>query len=235
MGIPHDFPAAGVVYIRRMTTSPPTGSEAQQSPAATGAADLPAHAPGGRIGLFGGSFDPPHEGHRLASLAALERLGLDAVWRLVTPGNPLKDVSGLPDLEARVQAAKELAGDPRIAVTGIERRLGTRYTVDTVAALQGLCPGVRFVLIVGADVLAELPRWKDWERLMRLVPLAVVDRPGYAEAALHGEAAADFAAARIAGADAASLADRAPPAWVFLEGTVSALSSTALRRAAGRP
>jgi nicotinate-nucleotide adenylyltransferase len=198
------------------------------------AAGLPPHAPGQRIGLFGGSFDPPHEGHRLASLAALEKLGLDAVWWLVTPGNPLKDVSALPELESRVAAAKRLAGDPRIAVTAAEQKLGTRYTVDTVAALQALCPNVRFVLVVGADVLAELSRWKDWQRLMRLVPLAVVDRPGFAQDALSGEAAEEFQSARLPESEAASLAERAPPAWVFLHGAVSPLSSTALRRARGR-
>ncbi len=198
------------------------------------AADLPPHAPGQKIGLFGGSFDPPHEGHRLASLEAMERLGLDAVWWLVTPGNPLKDVSALPDLESRVAAAGRFAGDPRIAVTGVERQLGTRYTVDTVAALQALCPGVRFVLIVGADVLAELSRWKDWDRLLHLVPVAVVDRPGFAEAALSGEAAEKFATVRLPEGEAASLAERTPPAWVFLAGAVSPLSSTALRRARGR-
>lgn len=198
-----------------------------------GSAELPPHAPGQRIGLFGGSFDPPHEGHRLASLTALERLRLDAVWWLVTPGNPLKDVSALPDLAMRVAAAATLAGDPRIAVTGIEQRLGTRYTVDTVAALRALCPGVRFVLIVGADVFAEFSRWKAWERLMRLVPLAVVDRPGYAEAALAGQAATAFAAARLAESDAGALADRPPPVWVFLPGPVSSLSSTELRQAEG--
>jgi nicotinate-nucleotide adenylyltransferase len=217
------------VYIGRMTPDPTTTPTPDLPPP-----DLPPNAPGRRIGLFGGSFDPPHAGHRLASLTALEKLGLDAVWWLVTPGNPLKDVSGLPGLATRIAAAKALAGDPRIAVTGVEQQLGTRYTVDTVAALQALCPGVRFVLIVGADVLAELPRWHDWRRLMRLVPLAVIDRPGYAAAALSGEAATAFASARLPESEAPRLADRAPPAWVFLEGAVSDLSSTALRRAERR-
>jgi nicotinate-nucleotide adenylyltransferase len=206
-----------------------TNTEPQAGPA-----DLPPHAPGQKIGLFGGSFDPPHAGHRLASLRALEKLGLDAVWWLVTPGNPLKDVSGLPGLEKRVSAAKGLADDPRIAVTGVEQKLRTRYTVDTVAALQALCPRVSFVLIVGADVLAELSRWKDWDRLMRLVPVAVVDRPGYDDAALSGEAAERFASARVPESEAASLAGMTPPAWVFLPGALSPLSSTALRRAQGR-
>jgi nicotinate-nucleotide adenylyltransferase len=192
-------------------------------------AALPPHAAGERIGLFGGSFNPPHDGHRLASLTALERLGLDRVWWLVTPGNPLKDVSELPSLGERVAAAQAIARDKRIVVTGVEASLGTRYTVDTVSALQKACPAVHFVLIFGADIFAELPLWRDWRRLMGLVPLAIVDRPGYAEAALAGAVAQEFADARVLETEAARLPEAKPPAWVFLHGKLSPLSSTLLR------
>lgn len=192
---------------------------------------LPRHAPGMRIGLFGGSFNPPHEGHRLATMVALKRLRLDAVWWLVTPGNPLKDTSGLPSLEARMAAARKLANDPRIIVTGIEARIGTRYTYDTVRWVTQRCPGVRFVWMMGADNLAGFHRWQRWREIARLVPIAVVDRPRSTLRATHSRAAVWLAPRRLDETDASLLADAQAPAFVFLHGPRSDLSSTALRQA----
>ena len=185
-----------------------------------------------RIGLFGGSFNPPHEGHRLASLTALRRLGLDRVWWIVTPGNPLKETGGLPDLSTRMTAVRRVAHHPRITVTGIEAVIGTRYTVDTVAYLMRRCPGVRFVWIMGADNLLQLPRWRRWRELVGLVPVAVVDRPGSTWPALGGRAGAVLRRHRLAESEARLLPDKSPPAFVFLHGPRSPASSTALRHAA---
>lgn len=192
---------------------------------------LPAWAPGLRIGLFGGSFNPPHEGHRLASLVAMRRIGLDRVWWIVTPGNPLKRHEGLPDLDTRIAAARAVAHHPRIAVTGLEAGIGMRYTVDTIRYLKRRCPGVRFVWIMGADNLAQLPRWRRWRELVDLVPIATVDRPGSTFRSLHGRAAAVLAPGRLREADARLLPLCRPPAFVYLHGPRSTASSTALRDA----
>ena len=192
---------------------------------------LPPWAPGLRIGLFGGSFNPPHDGHRLASLTALRRLGLDRIWWIVTPGNPLKQTGGLADLETRIAAARRIAHHPRISVTGIEAVIGTRYTVDTVAYLMRRCPGVRFVWVMGADNLLQLPRWRRWRELIDLIPVAAVDRPGSTLRAVHGRAGAILARRRLNESAARLLVDQAPPAFVYLHGPRSPTSSTALRDA----
>ena len=187
-----------------------------------------------RIGLFGGTFDPPHRAHLAASLLALKRLELDRVWWLVTPGNPLKDTRGLAPLAGRMAAAAALTHDPRIAITGFEDALGVRYSYDTVRYLTGRCPGVRFVWIMGADNLRSFHRWQKWRAIARLVPIAVIDRLGPSLYSTAGVAAQALARARIPESAAASLADRRPPAWVFLHGLKSPLSSTALRTARGQ-
>jgi nicotinate-nucleotide adenylyltransferase len=192
---------------------------------------LPRHGRGMRIGLFGGTFNPPHEGHRLASLIALRRLKLDAVWWLVTPGNPLKQNSDLPPLATRMKAAADLARHPRIVVTDLEARIGTRYTFDTIDYLVRRCPGTRFVWIMGADNLASFHRWQRWREIAQLTPIAVVDRPASTLKAAHSLAAQFLARRRLDEADGALLAEAGAPGFVFLHGPRSSLSSTDLRRA----
>jgi nicotinate-nucleotide adenylyltransferase len=182
-----------------------------------------------RIGLLGGSFNPAHEAHRAISLFALKRLRLDRVWWLVSPGNPLKDVSGLPDLTARLDAAEKIARDPRIVVTGIEAELGTRYTVDTIAKLRLRFPRARFVWLMGADNLSQFSRWRDWQTIAGLLPMAVIDRPSDSLRASASTAAQRLARYRLDEAQATKLADCAAPAWVFLRGLKLPLSSTRLR------
>ncbi len=192
---------------------------------------LPAHSRGMRIGLFGGTFDPPHDAHLGACLIAMKRLDLDRVWWLVTPGNPLKDTRGLAPLDERILAARALARHPRIEVLGLEAQIGTRYTYETIGYLREHCPAVSFVWIMGADNLRSFHRWQKWRGIAAMVPIAVIDRLGpslYAGASAAGQA---LARARIPEAAAKSLVERRPPAWVYLHGLKSPLSSTALRAA----
>jgi len=193
---------------------------------------LPPAGRGQRIGLFGGSFNPPHEGHLHVVRTALARLDLDRVWILVTPGNPLKDHGDLGALGARVEAARALFADPRVSVTDIETRAGLVYSRDTVRYLTRRDPSARFVWLMGADNLAHFHRWQDWERIAWTLPIAVIDRPGASFAPLSSPAAQTLAFARVPETRAAVLADLAPPAWVFLHSRQMPHSSTALRRAA---
>ena len=190
---------------------------------------FPSASDGLRVGLLGGSFNPPHAAHRALSLFALKRLQLDRVWWLVSPGNPLKDTRALPALEARLSAAREIADHPAIHVTGIEAALNTRYTVDTIAALLRRFPNVRFVWLMGADNLAQFHRWRQWESIARQVPLAVIDRPTDSFRALASPAAQALSKYRHNESLAAQLADFDAPAWMFLHGMKSQLSSTELR------
>jgi len=190
-------------------------------------------APRMRIGLLGGSFNPAHEGHRHISQVALARLGLDQVWWLVSPGNPLKDASELPSVKKRVAAAREVAQHPRIAVTGFEDAHGFVHTIDTIRFLKRRFPDVHFVWLMGADNLAGFHRWQAWETLFRLVPIAVFDRPGFGLKARAGKAARRFAAAAVDDSDAGGLTGIVPPAWTFLTIPLLGLSSTGLRSAAG--
>jgi len=192
---------------------------------------LPPHAPGMRIGLFGGTFDPVHAAHRAACLLALKRLALDRVWWLVTPGNPLKNTRGLAPLAIRLAAARKLAHHPRIDVTDLEAQIGTPYTYETIAYLVRRCPGVHFVWIMGADNLRSFPHWERWRDIAALVPIAVVDRLGPSLYSAAGAAGQALARARIPESAATTLPGRSPPAWVYLHGLKSPLSSTALRAA----
>jgi nicotinate-nucleotide adenylyltransferase len=186
-----------------------------------------------RIGLLGGSFNPPHAAHRAISLFAIKRLKLDRVWWLVTPGNPLKDHGGLHDLNERVDAARQMANDPRIDISCLESVIGTRYTADTVNYLRRRASGLRFVWIMGADNLAQFHRWQNWRRIASEVPLAVIDRPPQSFRALAAPAAQALARYRLPENQAARLADQHAPAWVFLTGMKLKLSSTTLRNPDG--
>ncbi len=185
--------------------------------------------PGQRIGLLGGSFNPAHQGHCEISLEALRRLKLDQVWWLVSPQNPLKPVAGMAPLEERLEGAREAASDPRILVTPLEDALGTVYTAETVAALTARFPEVRFVWLMGADNLVEFSDWKDWPEIFRTVAIAVFDRPSYSSRALGAKAARRFARHRLAESAAKGLADKAPPAWVFIHQRLNPQSSNKIR------
>ncbi len=190
---------------------------------------LPPHPPGLKIGLFGGSFNPAHEGHRAASLLALRRLGLDRIWWLVSPRNPLKNTRDLAPFATRIAIARKLARHPRIVVTGIEAAIGARYTYETICYLKRRCPGVHFVWIMGADNLPAFDRWKRWRDIASEVPIAIVDRPGSTLSATHARAALALAPYRHDESDGSSFVLAKPPAIIFLHGPRSTLSSTALR------
>ncbi len=194
---------------------------------------IPLYTNGMRIGLLGGSFNPPHVAHRAISLFAIKRLKLDRVWWLVTPGNPLKDQDGLRDLNERTAAARKMANDPRIDVSCLESVIGTRYTVDTISYLRRRASGPRFVWIMGADNLAQFHRWQNWRRIASEVPMAVIDRPPQSFRALAAPAAQALARYRLPENQAGRLADQRPPAWVFLTGMKLNLSSTGLRNPDG--
>lgn len=191
----------------------------------------PPTSPGLRIGLFGGSFNPPHEGHALVAETALRRLGLDRIWWLVTPGNPLKHNAGLPSQAERMALVGELVGrDPRMVITGIEAAIGTRYTEETIRFLRRRCPQVNFVWLMGADNLAGFHRWKNWREIAANVPFAVIDRPGSTLRAASSPAARFLQRRRLDESDASLLARKPAPAWIFLHGKRSPASSTAIRQ-----
>jgi nicotinate-nucleotide adenylyltransferase len=187
-----------------------------------------------RIGLLGGSFNPPHEGHALISRLALRRLRLDRVWWLVTPGNPLKSLDDLAALQKRVAAARRLDAGPRVVVTDIEARIGSRYTYETLVWIKRRAPSVHFVWIMGADNLREFHRWRHWRSIADLVPIVVVDRPGSTLRAISSRGGAALARWRARERDASRFALMRPPALLFLHGRRSTLSSTALRRTGGK-
>lgn len=184
---------------------------------------------GMKVGLYGGSFNPAHEGHAHVAETARQRLGLDRVIWLVAPQNPLKSSAETQPLDARLAGVRALARDRGMIVSDVEARLGTRYTLDTVLALKARFPGVRFVWIMGADSLAGFHRWRGWTQIMRALPVAVVSRPWISLKSRSSPAARRFAAARIPFGQAKSLADHPAPAWVFLYGPLNFQSSTALR------
>lgn len=183
------------------------------------------------IGLFGGSFNPPHAGHRAIAETALHRLGLDRVWWLVSPQNPLKDPRETSDFAQRFAATRMIARHPRFVVTGLEGRIGTRTTAGLLRRLAPVTARARFVWIMGADSFSGLHLWNDWLDLPTTLPLAVFDRPGATFAALASPAAHLLWRCRVAERNAGLLPFLAPPAWTFLTLPRRHESSTALRRA----
>ncbi len=185
---------------------------------------------GQRIGLLGGSFNPAHAGHVHVSEIALRRLGLDAVWWLVSPQNPLKSVGTMAPLADRLGAAQALlSGHRRIRATALESDLGTRFTVDTIAKLRRAAPGIAFVWLIGADNMVQIPHWRRWTDLFKLVPLAVFSRETYDLKALAGPASSRFRTYRCPVGAAARLATMPPPAWTFLPIRHHPASASAIR------
>jgi nicotinate-nucleotide adenylyltransferase len=182
-----------------------------------------------RVGLYGGSFNPAHEGHAHVAETALTRLGLDRVIWLVSPQNPLKRHAPA-DLSARMAAARARARGPSMIVSDLETRLEATFTIDVIRILKARFPGVRFVWIMGADNLAGFHRWRGWSQIMREVPVVVVARPGYALAGGLAAAARRFSYARRRADQAGALAATSAPAWVYLTAPLNFLSSTSLRR-----
>jgi nicotinate-nucleotide adenylyltransferase len=184
---------------------------------------------GRRIGLLGGSFNPAHQGHRHISQQALKRLRLDEVWWLVSPQNPLKPVAGMAPFADRLAGARAVASHRLIRVTGIEAELKTLYTAETLRQLARRFPRDRFIWLMGADNLAQIDRWKDWQQIFNTVAVAVFARPSYCLRALASPAAHRFARNRVPESASGALRQRRPPAWVFLVGPLSPLSATAIR------
>ncbi|MFT5508424.1 MAG: nicotinate-nucleotide adenylyltransferase [Hyphomicrobiaceae bacterium] len=187
---------------------------------------------GQRVGLLGGSFNPPHEAHRLITSIALRRLQLDAVWWIVTPGNPLKSHNELAPLAERLDLCRDMVnGDPRIKITAFERDLPSAYTAATLAFLRLRHPGVHFVWLMGADNLATMHLWEQWRSIAGMIPIAVVDRPNWRFSSMASPAARFLRKSYVREDHGSRLPIMAPPAWTFLTGPLSDLSSTAIRAA----
>jgi len=195
-------------------------------------AGLPPAPAGLRIGLLGGSFDPPHAGHVHLTRQALRAFGLDQVWWLVSPGNPLKPVGPAP-LELRMAAARRLMRHPRVRISDAETRLGTTVTADTIEALVACYPGVRFSWLMGADNLATIHRWERWPVIFALVPVGVIARPGDPIWARTAHAARLYRRFRLRSAESQLLGSAVPPAWCYLRGPQVDLSSSAIRAGGG--
>jgi len=183
-----------------------------------------------RVGLLGGSFNPAHAGHRHIAGLALARLGLDQIWLMVSPGNPLKPRQGMAPLADRLTWAATIGDGRRVIATAIEAAIGTRYSVDTLRMLRRRFPRVQFVWIMGADLLTQLPRWRRWQEIVRSLPFVVLPRPGYTLPALAGQAARRLRRGRRP-AHEASVLSQARSGWVFLPAPENATSATAIRAA----
>ena len=190
---------------------------------------MPPFRAGQAIGLLGGSFDPPHEGHAHLTRAALKRFRLDQVWWLVSPCNPLKTRGPAP-LETRLAAARQVMDHPRVAISDFEAQVGTRYTAETLAALMQACPGVRFVWLMGADNLAQFDHWQNWRWIMENVPVGVLARPGQRISARMSKAARIYSHARLPGRMSHLLPRYGAPSWCFINMPMNAISSTKLRQ-----
>jgi len=191
---------------------------------------LPYAHRGVTVGLLGGSFDPAHAGHVNITQTALKRFGLDQVWWLVSPGNPLKEKQPAP-MADRIARARQIMTHPAVTVTGIEAQIGTRYTAQTLRHLHALYPDVRFVWLMGADNLAQFHRWQDWQWIMDNVPVGVMARPGDRISARMSKAARVYRHAKLSGRSAELLASAAAPAWCFINMPMSPQSSSAIRQA----
>lgn len=185
---------------------------------------------GRRVGLLGGSFNPAHEGHRHVSLLAMKRLGLDHVWWLVSPQNPLKPRRGMASLAERLVGARRVAKHPRIHPTAIEAELGTSFTAMTLDGLHRRFPRTRFVWLMGADNLTQIPKWQNWTLIFETTPVAVFNRHPYSLRALNGKAAQRYRRNRIGQRRARQLPDMEPPAWVFFQNPLNPVSATEIRR-----
>lgn len=190
---------------------------------------IPAAVDGAKIGLFGGSFNPPHEGHINLCNLALKRLKLDQIWWMVTPGNPLKNVSNLPSLEHRISLCREIIKQPAIKVTAFEAAYKIRYSADTINLLKLLRPRQNFVWLIGADNLAQFHEWQDWRKIASTMPIAVIDRPGSTLSYLSARAAIALSRYRVDEEDASLISTMKPPVWTFIHGPRNPLSSTFLR------
>ena len=189
---------------------------------------MPIATQGLRVGLLGGSFDPPHGGHLHISKWAMKEFGLDRVWWMVSPGNPLK-AQGPADLDRRMDACNALNDHPRIIVTDLERRFKTRYTAETLTALQARYSGVRFVWLMGADNLADFHRWDRWQEIMHMVPIGVMARPDQQLAAGCSPAARMFRRKRLSSRRSNALPFKQAPCWSLLTGPMVNMSSTQIR------
>jgi nicotinate-nucleotide adenylyltransferase len=194
----------------------------------------PLFSPGQRIGLFGGSFNPAHQGHRAVALFALKRLRLDFIWWVLSPQNPLKDPRATDDYGKRLAQTRRIASHPRFIVTDLERRLGTRTTADFLARLRTILKRGKFVWIMGADSFANLHRWHDWTDIAEALPLAVLARPGYSIRALNGQAALKLVEYRMPSGAEQRLPGAKAPAWVFIPMPLRRESSTEIRSARAR-
>ncbi len=217
---------------------PPPRSASRIDPPGKGEGDAPRHylrmphaEKGMQVGLFGGSFNPPHGGHALVAEIALRRLALDQLWWIVTPGNPLKNSQELAPLAERLRLSEICAKDPRIKITAFEAAHRVRYTADTLALIRAKNLGVDFVWIMGADNLRDFHRWQRWRKIVTTFPIAVIDRPGATLSFLSSVVAKTFDYARVDEGDAPLLARMKAPAWTFIHGPRSSLSSSAIRKA----
>ncbi len=188
--------------------------------------------PGQSIGLLGGSFDPPHAGHVHISLEAMKRFGLDRLWWLVSPGNPLK-VNGPAPMDKRLAASREIMTHPRVDVTDIEAQMGTRYTAETLQKLRARYPATRFVWLMGSDNMVQFPKWERWDWIMENVPVGVMARPGQRLSARMSKAADRYGRWRVPAYESHKLPHCAPPAWCFINIPMSNISSTAIRASGG--
>lgn len=193
----------------------------------------PSFEGGRRIGLLGGSFNPAHEGHRHIGLLAIKYLNLKEIWWMVSPQNPLKPAAGMAPFAARFKSAQRMASHPRFKVTDLEVRLGTRFTADTLRALKRRYPRHRFVWLMGADNLEQIPAWQDWPKIFRELSIAVFDRPSYSFKALAGKAARRYKHYRVRPRRAKRLVELKPPAWVFLSIPLHKASASAIRARRG--